>query len=1041
MFSLSRHSRPGAIRRITIFTIASAFVVTVALTWAAVQQVSGQITLTDINPNQSSLDPTDPDGASGGRINGLASVVGNNQRFYAATEWGGIYTSNDGGLAWNHLDNHRPTVTWDVEVSPTNQNLVIATSFYDGRVNSIAGINVSNDGGNTWTHPATSVPPTGFCSGDDRREEPSAFGISIDPANPQNIYVGTNCGLAISTDSGATWQFVDPTPGDQADDVWDVVAHGGIIDTFGDDGHQRSTDGGTNWTTAALPLPSGQGSIAASPDEANVIFVSTGQNIFESDNGGATWTNLGTPDGRRQGRVDFVTTNDRAGNAFDLWFGDVSIFRAGCTSNPAGGGLRCPVARTGAATSPPPAGWAGPFTRNGSSLPPPVTQRAHDDAGDIVFDTQAANDACPRLFSSDGGVYFNTLTMGPGCQNPAWEQPNITPHALWLFALDGADQAGATAEDLYFGLQDNGTYASTNAGLASPTWTNVDCCDGHDMTADSNRVVSDVCCGLTFFARNAGMTGGAAVNLPSGNVPIFRFSDAIDRFDNNSYVIATSTGIFITTSITAGPAIWTEIGAATSPPGPCAMQATGPAANPTFYAHAGRCNGDGQGTFWRYTGTAPGNAWQQVNPPGNVGGFGIIAADPNNPNRIIASHLNGSNVNMVLSTDGGANWTVLAALDNLMTAGGEYRYRNRRGLTINEGNAITDFLGYPQPSFVAFDPADGNTIIAGGADSGIFLSRDGGNIWQVITDNSGGLSNPHLPRPRFAYFDHEGGTINIYIGTQGRGVWRASLQDQIADLAITKTAVPNPAVTGTNIIYTINLTNNGPDAAQSVTVVDNLPPFISFVSCTVVGGIGGACSGVGNNRMVTFTSLAANAVATITLVANVSCALADGVMIGNSARVSSLAGDPNLANNSAMVITVASNPPPIITLNPPISLWPPNHNHHTVTIAQMVASVSDNCPLADEVVIEKVTSDEPENALGAGNTVSDIVIASDCRSVELRAERAGPNNGRVYTITLRLSDSGGAVTRKDFEVSVPKSQNGVPAVKGATALTVVSGCP
>src|SRR6185503_15778704 len=268
MFSLSRHSRLRAIRRITIFAITSAFVVTVALTWAAVEQVSGQITLTDINPNQSSLDATDPDGASGGRINGLASVVGNNQRFYAATEWGGIYTSNDGGLTWNHLDNHRPTVTWDVEVSPTNQNLVIATSFYDGRVNSIAGINVSNDGGNTWTHPATTIPATGFCSGDDRREEPSAFGISIDPANPQNIYVGTNCGLAISNNSGATWQFVDPTPGDQADDVWDVVAHGGIIDIFGDDGHQRSTDGGANWTTAALPLPSGQGSIASSPDEA-----------------------------------------------------------------------------------------------------------------------------------------------------------------------------------------------------------------------------------------------------------------------------------------------------------------------------------------------------------------------------------------------------------------------------------------------------------------------------------------------------------------------------------------------------------------------------------------------------------------------------------------------------------------------------------------------------------------------------------------------------------------------------------------------------
>jgi hypothetical protein len=39
-----------------------------------------------------------------------------------------------------------------------------------------------------------------------------------------------------------------------------------------------------------------------------------------------------------------------------------------------------------------------------------------------------------------------------------------------------------------------------------------------------------------------------------------------------------------------------------------------------------------------------------------------------------------------------------------------------------------------------------------------------------------------------------------------------------------------------------------------------------------------------------------------------------------------------------------------------------------------------------------------------------------------------------------LRDSVGAVTRADFEVSVPHSQNGAPAVKGATAFTVMSVC-
>jgi hypothetical protein len=133
---------------------------------------------------------------------------------------------------------------------------------------------------------------------------------------------------------------------------------------------------------------------------------------------------------------------------------------------------------------------------------------------------------------------------------------------------------------------------------------------------------------------------------------------------------------------------------------------------------------------------------------------------------------------------------------------------------------------------------------------------------------------------------------------------------------------------------------------------------------------------------------------------------------------------------------------PIITLLPSIQLWPPDHTYHTVTVAQMVESVSDNCSSLGigDVVIEKVTSDEPDDALDDGDTTNDIVIAPDCRSVQLRAERAGTSDGRVYAITLRLSDNRGNVTRRDFEVSVPIDQEGVPAVKGAPALTVIGGC-
>src|SRR5262249_43821691 len=106
-------------------------------------------------------------------------------------------------------------------------------------------------------------------------------------------------------------------------------------------------------------------------------------------------------------------------------------------------------------------------------------------------------------------------------------------------------------------------------------------------------------------------------------------------------------------------------------------------------------------------------------------------------------------------------------------------------------------------------------------------------------------------------------------------------------------------------------------------------------------------------------------------------------------------------------------------------------------------SVSDNCDTiaVNSVVITKVTSDEPENTAGDGNTLNDIVIAGDCKSVQLRSERIGSANGRVYTITFRVTDSKGNSTTATAKVTVSKSQNGAGAVDDGPRYTVLSSCP
>jgi photosystem II stability/assembly factor-like uncharacterized protein len=734
------------------------------------------VTIRDINPDRSNS--TARNASTGGRVNGLDIDPTTPARVYAASEWGGLWRSTDNGLTWQHLDGHVPTNTVDVKVDPTNSNRIYATSSFDGRVNSRSGINISTDAGVTWTHPATATPPLNFCTLPVQRTELAAWGIAVDPANANRVFIGTNCGLAISSDAGATWSFVDPTPADGADNVYDVIVHdGGIIDLCSDDGHRRSTDGGTTWTTAtSQPLPSAQCSITVSPDEAYVLIAVAGTTVFESDNGGQTWAvNYGSPETRQQGRIPFVATNQRAGATFDLWFGDVGLWRATCTTpSPAaqGGTRRCTA--------------VGAWTA--------LIGQAHDDVGDIVFAPGVASDACPRFFSSDGGVFRNTATTSPGCHAPTWAQPTVTPHALWNYSFTAVPQPGAATEHLYIGNQDDGTVGALNGGATPVTWNNERCCDGFDTAGDGTRALTTTCCNNTPGARltrlwigPTGLTGGSTeINTyPGGNMRTFEHLEAIVTYAANSYVIATTTGVFLTTNIGASTVAWTQLGPGSSPANACGLQFAMTGGTPTFFVKSGGCDGDQQGTLWRYQGTAGTGTWQQVPNPA-IGSFGVYAVDRNDPQRIIASNLGGVNPRMVMTRNGGTIWSPLPALDTMMTGGGTFLYTTQTGAVPFALN------GYPQPTLVAFDPADPDILVAGGADSGVFISTNGGTRWQLVTDpvTPGTSGVPHIPRPYYAFFDHDppAGDINLFLGTRGRGVWRLTFKKVL----MPEITVPSP---------------------------------------------------------------------------------------------------------------------------------------------------------------------------------------------------------------------------------------------------------
>jgi len=118
-----------------------------------------------------------------------------------------------------------------------------------------------------------------------------------------------------------------------------------------------------------------------------------------------------------------------------------------------------------------------------------------------------------------------------------------------------------------------------------------------------------------------------------------------------------------------------------------------------------------------------------------------------------------------------------------------------------------------------------------------------------------------------------------------------------ADLAIFKSASPNPATAGSRLTYTITVTNNGPANATNVVVKDTLPAGVTFVSTTAVcadaGTVLTGCN-IGN--------LANGASTTFTIEVQVNASLLAS-SIANTATVSADQPDPNTSNNTATITT------------------------------------------------------------------------------------------------------------------------------------------
>ena len=124
---------------------------------------------------------------------------------------------------------------------------------------------------------------------------------------------------------------------------------------------------------------------------------------------------------------------------------------------------------------------------------------------------------------------------------------------------------------------------------------------------------------------------------------------------------------------------------------------------------------------------------------------------------------------------------------------------------------------------------------------------------------------------------------------------------------------------------------------------------------------------------------------------------------------------------SALISVVDTTLPTISVSVAPTGAFPPNHRMFDVTATVVV---NDSCDPNPPITLTSITSNEPDNGKGDGNTEPDVqgaTFGAADFAFQLRAERNGNGSGRVYTITYTVTDGSGNAVSTSAQITVPHS--------------------
>jgi hypothetical protein len=133
-------------------------------------------------------------------------------------------------------------------------------------------------------------------------------------------------------------------------------------------------------------------------------------------------------------------------------------------------------------------------------------------------------------------------------------------------------------------------------------------------------------------------------------------------------------------------------------------------------------------------------------------------------------------------------------------------------------------------------------------------------------------------------------------------------------------------------------------------------------------------------------------------------------------------GSGNASEPGSYSVTVIDTRPPKLDLVlTPQNLWPPNHRMVDVAASVVAADIVDP---SVSIVLTSVTSNESDDSPGGGDghTRGDIRhadVGTPDFAIQLRAERSGAGDGRMYTLTYTATDGSGNAASISGLVIVP----------------------